>query len=56
VKETCCHICHRYQPAAKIDGTRCVDRAACLREAFRTPPVHVPRRVLREQFGAPPIK
>ena len=50
-KTVCCHLCHRYRPAGKMDGTRCADREACLKAAFKAAPVSVPKTVLREQFG-----
>ena len=44
----CCHLCHRYRPASKMDETRCADREACLKAA----PVSVPKSVLRKQYGS----
>lgn len=52
-EKVCCFMCHRYRPVAKMDGTRCADRAACLSFALlRSAPVSVPKRVLRKQFGS----
>ena len=47
-KTVCCHLCHRYRPASKMDETRCADREACLKAA----PVSVPKSVLRKQYGS----
>jgi hypothetical protein len=52
VSEVCCSVCHRYRAVEKMDGTRCADRDACLKAAFRAAPVSVPKRVLRKQFGS----
>lgn len=48
----CCHMCHRYRKPEKMTGTRCTDRAACLKATFRATPVSVPKATLREMYGS----
>ncbi len=48
----CCFLCHRYRPAAKMDGTRCADREACHAAMVKAAPVSVPKYVLRKQYGS----
>jgi hypothetical protein len=49
-RKVCCHVCHRYRDPAKMEGTRCADRDACRKAAFKAAPVSVPKSVLRKQF------
>lgn len=51
-EKVCCYLCHRYRPVAKMTGTRCTDREACLTATFKAAPVSVPKYVLRHQFGS----